>query len=71
MPVTLRQRVAVLEQLVANLQRQQEPDPTGRAWIDDLYGKFAGDPDFEKAMKLGRKYRRSLRPRVRTGKTKQ
>jgi len=70
MPATLKQRVEALEQIVASLQQQQGPDPTGRAWVDDLYGKFAGDPVFENAMKLGRKYRQSLQPRVRKAKTK-
>jgi hypothetical protein len=68
MSVTLEQRVEALEHLVARLQERQERDASGRAWLDDLYGKFAGDPDFEKAMKLGRKYRRSLRPRARNSK---
>jgi hypothetical protein len=70
MSATLRQRVEALEKLVASLQQQQGPGPAGRAWLDDLYGKFAGDPDFETAMKLGRKYRKSLRPRVRKARPK-
>lgn len=71
MSVTLKQRVEALEQLVAVLQQQQVSDPTGRAWVEDLYGKFAGDPDFARAMMLGRKYRQSLRPRARKAKSKQ
>jgi len=65
MLATLKQRVEALERLVANLQQRQPADPASRAWLDDLYGKFANDPIFEHAMKLGRKYRQSLRPRVR------
>ena len=70
MSVTLKQRVEALEQVVASLQQRQEAGPAGRAWLDDLYGKFAGDPDFENAMKLGHKYRQSLRPRIRNPKPK-
>ena len=67
----LATRVAVLEQQVARLQKRQKLNgPAGREWVDDLYGKFAGDSVFEKAMKLGRKYRQSLRPRPRKGKSK-
>ena len=66
----MERRVAALEQRVAGLQRRQESNPNGRAWLDDLYGRFAGDPVFEQAMKLGRKYRQSLRPRIRKAKPK-
>ena len=70
MSVNLEQRVAALEKQIARLRRQGVTAPAGRAWLGDLYGKFANDTIFEKAMKLGRKYRRSLRPRVRKTKPK-
>ncbi|HEY8668444.1 MAG TPA: hypothetical protein VIL86_17465 [Tepidisphaeraceae bacterium] len=70
MAANLKTRVAALEQQVARLQQQQTSRvPNGREWIDDLYGKFAGDSVFAEAMRLGRKYRRSLRPRTRKGKS--
>lgn len=69
MCLKLEQRVAALEQQVARLQREKKNQPDSRAWLDDLYGKFAGDAIFERAMKLGRKYRKSLRRRVPKGKT--
>jgi hypothetical protein len=65
MPSSLKQRVEALEERVARLQEQQAESNNSRAWLDDLYGKFAGDPVFAQAMKLGRKYRQSLRPRDR------
>jgi hypothetical protein len=69
MPSSLKKRVSALEHQIAELKKRQTSDPaTDRAWLDDLYGKFAGDPIFEQAMALGRKYRRSLRPK--SGKTK-
>ena len=71
MASTLKQRVAALEERVAALQQREARNSGGRAWLDDLYGKFAGDPVFEQAMKLGRKYRQSLRPRIRKGRAQQ
>jgi hypothetical protein len=62
MAASLKDRVAALEKEVARL-RQEKADGTGREWLNDLYGRFAGDPVFEEAMKLGRKYRKSQVPR--------
>ena len=63
MAATLEQRVKSLEKQIAELRRQSKANGSGgREWLGDLYGKFAGDPIFEKAMKLGRQYRLSLRP---------
>jgi hypothetical protein len=71
MSVKLEQHVAALEQKVAVLQQgRNKGSGASTAWIDDLYGKFAADPVFDQAMKLGAKYRRSLRPRVRRTKPK-
>jgi hypothetical protein len=65
----LEKRLAALEQQVARLQREGSGTPDPRGWVDDLYGKFAKDPIFERAMKLGRQYRKSLRPRAGRGKS--
>lgn len=46
--------------------KQAGPLPAGREWLDDVYGKFAGDSIFEEAMEIGRKYRKSLRARKGT-----
>jgi hypothetical protein len=70
MSVALEKRVAALEKEVARLQQQAGNRPAGREWVDDLYGKFAKDPIFDKAMKLGQRYRESLRPRTRGRKPK-
>jgi hypothetical protein len=70
MSATLKERVAALEQQVALLRRADRSQRNGRAWVDDLYGRFAGDPIFARAMKLGARYRRSLRPARRRNKTK-
>jgi hypothetical protein len=70
MSVKLETRVAALEKQVARLQQQQSNAPSGRRWLDDLYGKFASDPVFKQAMSPGRKYRRSLRTNVPKGDAK-
>lgn len=57
-------RVAALEAEVARLKQQLEsPAQSKGHWVDKVYGAFADDPDFLEAMRLGRKYRESLRPR--------
>jgi len=70
MSAKLEQRIAVLEKQVALLQKGRSTEPAGKGWLDDLYGKFADDPVFERAMKLGQKYRQSLRPKARNAKSK-
>ena len=57
-------RVAALEEDVARLkQRLRESAEPDRHWVDSVYGVFADDPDFLEAMRLGRQYRDSLRPK--------
>ena len=57
-------RVTRLEAEMAQLKKQleQTAPPTGD-WLDSIYGAFANDPHFEEAMRLGREYRESLRPK--------
>ena len=55
-------RVAILEAEMARLKQQlQAPGETKEHWVDRVYAAFANDPDFLEAMRLGRKYRESLR----------
>ena len=61
---SLQQRVAALEAEVARLKarieaKEQPADP----WLQTVWGAFADDPAFEEAMRLGREYRESLRPK--------
>jgi hypothetical protein len=70
MSLDLEKRVAQLEEQVARLVHRESAMPPGREWVDDLYGKFKGDPAFKQAMELGRKYRESLRPTARKRKSK-
>jgi len=70
MSVSLEKRVAALEEQIAEMRRRGPASSNSREWLDDLYGKFAGDEVFDRAMKLGAKYRNSLRPGRRKNKTK-
>ncbi|HKQ77076.1 MAG TPA: hypothetical protein VJ810_25495 [Blastocatellia bacterium] len=58
-------RLAALEAEVAELkQRLEQPTESRRHWVDKVFGAFADDPDFLEAMRLGRKYRESQRPKA-------
>jgi len=62
-PTELEARLVVLEREVARLK--SSVGRTGQAeapWWERIAGTFADDPAHEKAMKLGREYRASLRP---------
>ena len=58
-------RVAALEAEVARLKEQVEKvAPSKGDWLDEIYGVFDNDPIYEEAMRLGREYRESLRPKA-------
>ncbi len=52
-----------MEQLKDLLKNGQSANTKKRDWLDDIWGSFANNPDYDKAMELGRKYRESLRPK--------
>lgn len=60
----LEKRVALLEAGLAEVKKQlpagEKPPLEEVAW-----GRFAGDPIFLEAMRLGREYRESLRPKAK------
>ncbi len=62
----LERRVRALEDEVARLRKRLRGGDTDlRPWWQRIWGTFAGDPAFEEAMRLGREYRESLRPKPR------
>jgi len=63
-------RVAALEAEVAQMKEQlaQTTKPSGD-WLDEIFGAFDNDPHFAEAMRLGREYRESLRPKPRRKST--
>ena len=60
----LEQRVADLETEVATLKRKLDNLDRTTPWWEQIAGTFENDPIYEKAMRLGREYRQSLRPKA-------
>ena len=60
---SLNERVSQLESELAAVKKHLPPEPTG--WRS-LIGVFADDPAFDEAMRLGREYRESQRPKPRS-----
>lgn len=61
----LKQRVTALEAEVARLkERVEKAVPSRGDWLDEIFGVFDNDPIYEEAMRLGREYRESLRPKA-------
>lgn len=52
---------AQVKQLTQQLAVVVAPD---KPWWQEIYGTFAEDPLHEEAMRLGREYRESLRPKA-------
>jgi len=59
-------RLTALEKAVDELRAQlaRNASPKRRWWVEGA-GRFANDPVFDEIVKLGRKYRESLRPKSR------
>ena len=61
--IQLEDRVAVLEREVERLKlRMEDAAPCPQLWWERVFGAFADAPVFDEAMRLGREYRKSLRP---------
>jgi len=61
---SLEERVVALEAEVARLKATLET--TGKysdLWLEKVWGSFANDPIYEEAMRLGREWRDSFRPK--------
>lgn len=62
--IELKTRLTALEAEVAQLKQKVETVvPQPKPWWRALAGSFADDPIYEEAMRLGREYRESLRPK--------
>ncbi len=62
--VPLKDRVAALEAEVAQLRAcLHNRNHSSDDWLPKISGTFANDPDFVEAMKLGREWRESFRPK--------
>ena len=60
----LETRVANLEAIVTELQAEiKKNTKSEEPWWKQIRGTFTNDPDYDEAMRLGREYRESLRPK--------
>ena len=59
---SIEERVAALEAEVPRLKQAVLPR-SNTPWWKEWAGAFLNDPYYEKAMKYGRQYRESLRPK--------
>ncbi len=61
----LEARIVALEAEVARLRAiVEKPAEPEEPWWEKYAGSWANDPDFDEAMRLGREYRESLRPKM-------
>jgi hypothetical protein len=62
---TLEERMAAVEQELAQLkqQLQAEAHSSPLPWWEKIAGTFADSEHYDEAMRLGREYRESLRPK--------
>ena len=67
----LESRITTLEEEIAQLKRERITGiPNTLPWWEQRWGLFDNDPDYDMAMKLGRQYRESLRPKPTKSKTR-
>ncbi len=57
------QRLTAVEQELAQLKAKIASAPSPNNWVEAIAGSFANDPIFDDAMRLGRKWRDSHRPK--------
>jgi hypothetical protein len=62
---TVEERLNALEAEVAQLKKQLKAEKTQTIvpWWEMIFGTFANSEEYEEAMRLGREYRESLRPK--------
>ena len=66
----IEQRLAALEAEVAHLKEQLANVARSKGdWLNEIYGAFENDPIYDEAMRLGREYRESLRPKASSKKS--
>jgi hypothetical protein len=59
-------RLNALEAEVARLKKKiEKAENSDIPWWEKIAGKFANNPAYDEAMRLGREYRESLRPKPR------
>ena len=67
--VPIESRLAALEAEVARLRAKVEQQSEAKQpWWEAIAGTFEGDPIYGEAMRLGREWRESFRPKGRKGR---
>jgi hypothetical protein len=71
-PTELEKRLATVEREVAKLQSERAAVPRQHPVhaLDKIHGAFENDDSFREAMRLGRKWRASQRPKTKKPKAK-
>jgi hypothetical protein len=59
---TLEQRLTAVEEELATLKRHLVEKPPPAGW-EKVFGSFSDSEGFDEAVRLGREYRESLRPK--------
>ena len=62
---TIEDRLTAVETRLEQIDQAKELDKSDESipWWKRIVGAFADDPEFDEAMRLGREYRESLRPK--------
>lgn len=63
MTSSVEDRLSQLEQKVDRLLGEQAETMNKTPWWKKIVGVYKDDPEFDEAMRLGREYRESLRPK--------
>jgi hypothetical protein len=59
---SLEERLALVEAMLVDLQRQVETNSAPKSWLEQITGAFQDDPVFEEMLRYGREYRESDYP---------
>jgi hypothetical protein len=63
--ISIEERLTAVEKELAQLKQQlaSEKSQVPLPWWEKIFGTFANSEGYEEAMRLGREYRESLRPK--------
>ncbi len=59
--LTVEERLAAVEQQLVDLKRRLSSQTDGKSWVERIAGTFKDDPDFDQIVRLGRKFRKSVK----------